>query len=199
MLLDLEKTRNQVETYNISSEDQITVTEIAQTVTQEMGLKDVEFKFTGGVDGGRGWKGDVKNMLRDFSRTKALRWKPKLNSQQTITKTVRHLITGLKPLLILISIFSHAWLPLLPELTNPLFTPNISMISSSKSLPRYSILKLYIAKWFWEEGIEYLQTENRGVTDIILKITYPTADPTHPTFSRVQRLGTISEKTPHDP
>jgi UDP-glucose 4-epimerase len=60
MLLGLEKTRNQVETYNISSEDQITVTEIAQTVTQEMGLKDVEFKFTGGVDGGRGWKGDVK-------------------------------------------------------------------------------------------------------------------------------------------
>jgi len=54
MLLGLEKTRNQVETYNISSEDQITVTEIAQTVTQEMGLKDVEFKFTGGVDGGRG-------------------------------------------------------------------------------------------------------------------------------------------------
>jgi hypothetical protein len=96
---------------------------------------------------------DVKNILRDFSRTKALGWKPKHNSKQTIIKTVRHLITELKSLLILISIFSHAWLPLLPELTNPLFTPNISMISSSKSLPRYSILKLYIAKWFWETGI----------------------------------------------
>jgi hypothetical protein len=57
----------------------------------------------------------------------------------------------------------------------------------------------YAAKWFWETGITYLQTENLGVTDIILKITYPTLDPTHPTFSRVQRLGTISEKTPHDP
>jgi len=56
----------------------------------------------------------------------------------------------------------------------------------------------YAAKWFWEDGIEYLQTENRGVTDIVLKITYPTLDPTHPTFSIVQRLGTISEKTPHD-
>jgi hypothetical protein len=56
----------------------------------------------------------------------------------------------------------------------------------------------YAAKWFWETGIEYLQTENRGVTDIILKITYPPSDPTHPTFSIVQRLGTISEKTPHD-
>jgi len=55
----------------------------------------------------------------------------------------------------------------------------------------------YATKWFWEEGIEYLQTENRGVTDIVLKITYPTLDPTHPTVSIVQRLGTISEKTPH--
>jgi hypothetical protein len=57
----------------------------------------------------------------------------------------------------------------------------------------------YAAKWFWETGIEYLQGENRGVTDIILKITYPPLDLTHPTFSIVQRLGTISEKTPHDP
>jgi hypothetical protein len=55
----------------------------------------------------------------------------------------------------------------------------------------------YAAKWFWETGIEYLQTENRGVTDIILKIYYPCLDPTHPTFSIVERLGTISEKEPH--
>jgi len=72
------------------------------------------------------------------------------------------------------------------------------MISSSKSLPRYSILKLYIAKWFWEEGIVYLQTENRGVTDIVLNIDYPTLDPTHPTVSIEERLGTISEKPQHD-
>jgi hypothetical protein len=57
----------------------------------------------------------------------------------------------------------------------------------------------YAAKWFWETGIIYLQTENRGVTDIVLKITYPTAYPTHPTVTIKERLGTISEKTPHDP
>ena len=70
----------------------------------------------------------------------------------------------------------------------------------------------YAAKWFWDipggltapdgtivySGIEYLQHENRGVTDIVLKITYPTANPTHPTFSIVERLGTISEKAPHE-
>ena len=71
----------------------------------------------------------------------------------------------------------------------------------------------YATKWFWSipdgieapngtivySGIEYLQLENLGVTDIVLKITYPTADPTHPTVSIKERLGTISEKTPHDP
>jgi hypothetical protein len=62
---------------------------------------------------------------------------------------------------------------------------------------------LYASKWFWDglgaqPGIEYLQTENSGVTAIVIKITYPTADPTHPTVSMVQRLGTISEKTPHE-
>lgn len=56
----------------------------------------------------------------------------------------------------------------------------------------------YISKWFWTTGIEYLQTENRGVTAIMLKITYPTADPTHPTVSIVEHLGTISEKDQHD-
>jgi len=31
-----------------------------------MKLKNVKLKLTGGVDGGRGWKGYVKNMLPDF-------------------------------------------------------------------------------------------------------------------------------------
>jgi len=71
----------------------------------------------------------------------------------------------------------------------------------------------YACKWFWDyplgitcpdgttvvySGIEYLQQENLGVTDIVLKITYPTLDPTHPTVSIKERLGTISEKTPHE-
>jgi hypothetical protein len=69
----------------------------------------------------------------------------------------------------------------------------------------------YACKWFWSipdgieapdgtivySGIEYLQHENLGVTDIVLEITYPTIYPIHPTVSIVERLGTISEKVPH--
>ncbi|MDI6691635.1 MAG: hypothetical protein QME50_07245 [Candidatus Bathyarchaeota archaeon] len=42
----------------------------------------------------------------------------------------------------------------------------------------------------------YCEAEN--IADIILKVTYPTANPTHPTVSIVERLGTISEKSCHD-
>jgi UDP-glucose 4-epimerase len=89
MLLTLQKSKEQVNIYNIGSEDQTTVTEIAKIITQEMGMKNVEFKFTGGVDGGRGWVGDVKNMLLDISKLKTHGWRPKNNSEQAIKKTVR--------------------------------------------------------------------------------------------------------------
>ena len=92
MLLGLEKSKEQVGIYNIGSEDQINVKEIAHIVIEEMELKNVKLKFTGGVDGGRGWKGDVKNMLLDISKIKALGWKPKLNSKQAMKKTVTSLI-----------------------------------------------------------------------------------------------------------
>ena len=91
MLLGLEKTRNQVEIYNIGSEDQTTVKNTAETVVKEMKPKNVKLKLTGGVDGGRGWKGDVKNMLLDIGKIKTLGWKPKHNTQQAITKTIKEL------------------------------------------------------------------------------------------------------------
>ena len=95
MLLGLEKSTEQVEIYNVGSEDQIDVKTIAQIVIEEMGLKNVKLKFTGGVKGGRGWIGDIKNMLLDITKLKTLGWKPKLNSQQAIRKAAEYLTTEL--------------------------------------------------------------------------------------------------------
>lgn len=92
MLLGLRVSKEQIAVYNVGSEDQINVKEIAHIVADEMDLKNVKLKFTGGVDGGRGWKGDVKSMLLDISRIKALGWKPKLNSRQAMKKTLTSLI-----------------------------------------------------------------------------------------------------------
>jgi UDP-glucose 4-epimerase len=84
--------KKRVEIYNVGSEDQINVKTIAEIVIEEIGLKNVKLKLTGGVDGGRGWKGDVKNMLLDISKLKALGWRPKLNSEQAVRKTVREIL-----------------------------------------------------------------------------------------------------------
>jgi UDP-glucose 4-epimerase len=92
MLFSLTKTSRQVEVFNLGSEDRIDVISIARIVVEEMGLENVTFRFTGGVDGGRGWKGDVKYMLLAIQRLKSLEWKPKLNSVEAVRKTVKGML-----------------------------------------------------------------------------------------------------------
>jgi UDP-glucose 4-epimerase len=96
MLLGLEKASERVEIYNVGSEDQINVVNIARIVARETGLKDVEFHCTGGVNGGRGWKGDVKTMLLDISKLKKLGWKPEHNSAESIKIATRQILGTLK-------------------------------------------------------------------------------------------------------
>ncbi len=84
LLFGLEHASKRVEIYNIGSEDQIGVKEIARIVTGKMGLKEVGFRYTGGIRGGRGWIGDVKTMFLDISRIKKLGWKPKHNSAESV-------------------------------------------------------------------------------------------------------------------
>lgn len=84
ILACLEKAKGRVQTFNVGSEDQTNVKTTAKIVTEEMELKNVKFKFTGGVDGGRGWKGDVKNMLLDVKKLKTLGWKPTYSSEEAV-------------------------------------------------------------------------------------------------------------------
>ena len=96
MILAAEKSNSQVEIYNIGSEDSVNVVAVAKIVIEEMGLKDVEIRYTGGVDGGRGWKGDVKVMLLDISKIKSLGWKPKLNSAEAVRQAAKDTISDLR-------------------------------------------------------------------------------------------------------
>ena len=91
IMLITEKFNGDVEVFNVGSEDQVNVRRIAETVVEVLNLKDVKFKFTGGVNGGRGWKGDVKVMLLDVSKLKSLGWKPIYNSEAAVRKTAEHL------------------------------------------------------------------------------------------------------------
>jgi UDP-glucose 4-epimerase len=77
--------------FNLGSKDTIDVLSIAKIVSEEMGLEP-ELEPTGGVDGGRGWLGDVKTMHLDISKIMKLGWKPEFSSAETITRSARSLV-----------------------------------------------------------------------------------------------------------
>ncbi len=83
--------RDRVAIYNIGSEDLTDVKTIADIVSEEMGLKP-EYRWTGGIDGGRGWKGDVKLMHLDISKLKSEGWEPKMTSEEAVRATVRGIL-----------------------------------------------------------------------------------------------------------
>ena len=76
------------EIFNAGSNDRINVLDIANIVINELSLDNVMLRFTGGIDG-RGWKGDVKEMLLDSSKLEASGWKAKYNSREAVTLTAR--------------------------------------------------------------------------------------------------------------
>lgn len=81
-----------VDVYNVGSSDYITVMKIAQIVVEEMGLRNPDFIFSGGVNGGRGWRGDVKTMLLSVDKLLRLGWKPRYGSEDAVRMTVRKLV-----------------------------------------------------------------------------------------------------------
>jgi len=93
ILLGLSKIDGSFEVFNVGSEDQVDVLTIAKIVAEEMGLDGIRFMITGGVDGGRGWVGDVKNMLLDICKLKRLGWKPKRHSADSVRLTVREILS----------------------------------------------------------------------------------------------------------
>ncbi|MGC8934939.1 MAG: NAD-dependent epimerase/dehydratase family protein [Thermoproteota archaeon] len=88
----LDKESSKYCVYNIGNLDSVSVSEIADIVIEEMKLKNVKKKFTGGVEGGRGWIGDVKHMQLDVSKLTSLGWKPKLSSKEAVRRACRELL-----------------------------------------------------------------------------------------------------------
>jgi len=83
---------NNVDIYNIGSWDRTNVLEIAETVKDVMDLSQTKIRLTGGVDGGRGWRGDVKIMQLDMDELKSVGWTPKYGSAEAVRLTARSVI-----------------------------------------------------------------------------------------------------------
>jgi UDP-glucose 4-epimerase len=87
--------RQPIEIFNAGSNDTLTVQEIAQMVVQELSLGDVEQVFHGSIDG-RGWKGDVTNMLLDCSKLADMDWSPTYTSREAVLLTVQQMLEEMK-------------------------------------------------------------------------------------------------------
>jgi UDP-glucose 4-epimerase len=85
------ESHEQIAIYNMGSEDRIKVLEIAEIVIEETGNTEARISLTGGINGGRGWKGDVKMMQLDTKKIREKGWKPKHNSAEAVRITSRSL------------------------------------------------------------------------------------------------------------
>ncbi len=74
--------------FNVGSEDQLRVAEIAEIVTDVMGLSGVRFEYTGGE---RGWLADVPVYSLDTKKIRAAGWSNALNSKAAVTRAARAL------------------------------------------------------------------------------------------------------------
>jgi len=92
MMVVFEKAADAGGVYNLGSEDRISALDIAKIVAEEMGLRGVDVRTTGGVEGGRGWHGDVKQMQLDVVKLMKLGWKPTMRSDEAVRQTVRDLL-----------------------------------------------------------------------------------------------------------
>jgi UDP-glucose 4-epimerase len=75
--------------FNLSCDTTTTVSRIAEMVTQEMGLTNVSFKYTGGV---RGWKGDVPRFELDAGKMNKIGWKATLTSDEAVRKAIKDVL-----------------------------------------------------------------------------------------------------------
>jgi UDP-glucose 4-epimerase len=73
----------------VATEDYITVTEIARVATGLLGLKDVEFLYTGGP---RGWKGDVPVIRFDSRKLRTTGWRNRYTSRQAVETSMASMI-----------------------------------------------------------------------------------------------------------
>lgn len=89
MLLALKEQTGGYAYYNVGSEDRLYVHEIAAIVVDELGLKNVEFEFTGGA---RGWRADVPVYRLDTSKIHGLGWRNARNSRESVVAAVRSLV-----------------------------------------------------------------------------------------------------------
>jgi UDP-glucose 4-epimerase len=85
MMLLTERGWEGFEVFNVGTEDDITVSEIADLVVERMELKKIPYSYTGGD---RGWKGDVPIVRFRSSKLASLGWRCTYSSRDAIIASI---------------------------------------------------------------------------------------------------------------
>ncbi len=80
---------DQINVYNVSTEDAVDVNWIARVVIESMQLLGVEISYTGGE---RGWPGDVPTLRLDTGKIRKFGWTPRYSSQEALLLSIRQML-----------------------------------------------------------------------------------------------------------
>ena len=80
--------------FNLGSNTSLKVTDVARIAVDEMGLGDVEFRYTGGE---RGWPGDVPTYFHDVTKMRELGWSAKHSTVESVRIAVERLTAKEEP------------------------------------------------------------------------------------------------------
>lgn len=82
------KNMDTCEVFNVGNRDRTSVIRIAEILCEEMHLRPA-FRFARSFQGGRAWKGDVRQMLLSIEKLSRLGWHPRFNSEDSVRNAVR--------------------------------------------------------------------------------------------------------------
>jgi UDP-glucose 4-epimerase len=80
-----------LEIFNVGSDDQIDTNSIARIIIAELGLH-TEIRYASQQNNGRGWIGDVKNMLLSTDKLKKLGWRINHSSKDSVSLTAKKIV-----------------------------------------------------------------------------------------------------------
>jgi UDP-glucose 4-epimerase len=86
MIIGYQKASGKVNIFNLGVDEQTLVDRVADVVIEEMGLKNVKRRYTGGP---RGWIGDNPFVQLSLEKIKKLGWKQEIPSEEAIKRTIR--------------------------------------------------------------------------------------------------------------
>ena len=91
LVLGLNEISSGMKIFNVGSEDQVDTNTIAHIILEELGLNR-EIKYVTTEKDGRGWLGDIKNMLLSTDKIKKIGWKINYSSKESVSLTVKKIV-----------------------------------------------------------------------------------------------------------